>query len=191
MGPIPNSYRVVLASEQQPNAMEVANRSIFIYKMFLVRRGRWPTSYISFPNSNQATHISITHKITNYFVSVNTSRSRQNGRHFADDIFKCSFLNEKGWTSLNISLTFVPNVRINNIPALVQIMAWRRPGATNRMTIRLETSSQTGKFKSMLKSLTNMKYKYISTILKIFSSNFYLYNDHKNVFKNGLPNSIT
>ena len=27
-----------------------------------------------------------------------------------------------------ISLKFVPKIRINNIPALVQIMAWRRPG---------------------------------------------------------------
>ena len=30
--------------------------------------------------------------------------------------------------SINISLTFVPKGQINNIPALVQIMAWRRPG---------------------------------------------------------------
>ena len=60
--------------------------------------------------------------------SVNTLRPRQNGRHFADDIFKCIFLNENAWMSLKISLKFVPKVRINNIPALVQIMAWRRPG---------------------------------------------------------------
>ena len=32
------------------------------------------------------------------------------------------------WTSINISLKFVPKGLINNIPALVQIMAWRRPG---------------------------------------------------------------
>ena len=60
--------------------------------------------------------------------SVNTLRTRQNGRHFVDDIFKCIFLNENVWTSLKISLKFVPNIWINNIPALVQIMAWRRPG---------------------------------------------------------------
>ena len=30
--------------------------------------------------------------------------------------------------SINISLKFVPKGLINNIPALVQIMAWRRPG---------------------------------------------------------------
>ena len=59
---------------------------------------------------------------------VNTLRPRQNGRYFADDIFKCISLNENAWISLKISLKFVPKVRINNIPALVQIMAWRRPG---------------------------------------------------------------
>ena len=59
---------------------------------------------------------------------VNTLRPRQNGRHFPEDIFKCIFLNENVWISLKISLKFVPMVRINNIPALVQIMAWHRPG---------------------------------------------------------------
>ena len=58
----------------------------------------------------------------------NTLKPRQNGRHFADDIFKCIFLNENAWISRKISLKFVPMVQINNIPALVQIMAWRRPG---------------------------------------------------------------
>ena len=61
-------------------------------------------------------------------VWLNTLRPRQNGRHFADDIFKCIFLNENARISLKISLKFVPKVRINDIPALVQIMAWRRPG---------------------------------------------------------------
>ena len=59
---------------------------------------------------------------------VNTLRLRQNGCHFADNIFKCIFLTENVWISINISLKFVPKVQINNIPALVQIMAWRRPG---------------------------------------------------------------
>ena len=59
---------------------------------------------------------------------VNTLRTRQNVRHFPDDIFKCIFLNENEWISIKISLKFVPKVRINNTPALVRIMAWRRPG---------------------------------------------------------------
>ena len=61
-------------------------------------------------------------------LHINTLRPRQNGRHFADNIFKCIFLNENAWISLKISLKFVPKVQINNIPALVQIMAWRRSG---------------------------------------------------------------
>ena len=59
---------------------------------------------------------------------VNTLGPRQNGHHFADDIFKCIFLNENVWISIKILLKFVPKGPINNIPSLVQIMAWRHPG---------------------------------------------------------------
>ena len=45
-----------------------------------------------------------------------------------DNIFKCIFLNANVWISIKISLKFVPKGPINNIPALVQIMAWRHPG---------------------------------------------------------------
>ena len=54
--------------------------------------------------------------------SVNTLRPRQNGRHFADAIFKCIFLNENVWIPIKISLKFVPQGPLSNIPALVQIM---------------------------------------------------------------------
>ena len=60
--------------------------------------------------------------------SFNTLRLRQNGRHFADDIFKWIFLNENVWIPIQISRKFVPQSPIHNIPSLVQIMAWRRPG---------------------------------------------------------------
>ena len=58
----------------------------------------------------------------------NTSRPRRNERHLADDIFKHFFLNENVLISIKISLKCIPNGPINNIPALVQIMAWRRSG---------------------------------------------------------------
>ena len=58
---------------------------------------------------------------------LNTLRQRQNGRHFPDDIFRCIFLNENVWISINISLKFVLKGPINKIPALVQIMAWHHP----------------------------------------------------------------
>ena len=59
---------------------------------------------------------------------VNTLRPRQNGRHVADDIFKCIFLNENILIPTKISLNYVPYGLIDNMAALVQIMAWRRPG---------------------------------------------------------------
>ena len=68
----------------------------------------WPTLHMSF--------------------RINTLRPRQNGRHLADDVFQCTFLYENVWISLKVSLKFVPEVPINNIPALVQIMAWCRSG---------------------------------------------------------------
>ena len=68
------------------------------------------------------------HCICVYKMQVNTLRPRQNGRHFPDGIFKYTFLNENVWISIKISLKFVPKGPINNIPSLVQIMAWHRPG---------------------------------------------------------------
>ena len=59
---------------------------------------------------------------------INTLWPIQNGRDFPDNIFKCIFFHENLWISLKISLKFVPKFRIINIPSLVQIMAWRRPG---------------------------------------------------------------
>ena len=71
----------------------------------------------------------------------NTLRPRHDGRHFADAIFKCIFLNENISIAIKISLKFVPKVPINNIPALVQIMAWRLPGdkpLSEPMIVRLQ-----------------------------------------------------
>ena len=63
-----------------------------------------------------------------HVITFNTLRPIQNGRHFADDVLKCIFLNENVWISLDISLKFVPKGPINNIPSLVQIMTCCRPG---------------------------------------------------------------
>ena len=73
---------------------------------------------------------------------VNTLRLRQNGRHFVNDSFKCIFLNENVWMLLHISLKFVPEGSIKNIPALVQIMAWHQWGnkpLSEPMMVRLPT----------------------------------------------------
>ena len=59
-----------------------------------------------------------------HYQFINTLRPRQNGRHFPDDIFKCISFNENIWISIKISL----KGPINKNPALVQRVAWRRPG---------------------------------------------------------------
>ena len=72
----------------------------------------------------------ISNKLGYYWndLQFNTLKPRQSGHHFQDDISKCIFVSENVWISLKISLRFVPNVPTNNIPALVHIMAWHRPG---------------------------------------------------------------
>ena len=72
----------------------------------------------------------------------NTLSPRRNRSHFADDIFKCIFLNENVWIPIKISLKFVPRGPINNIPALIQIMACRLDGAkplSESMMVSLST----------------------------------------------------
>ena len=110
------------------------------------------------------------------FSVFNTLRPRQNGHHFADDIFKCIFLNENVWIPINISLKFVPKGQINNIPALVQIMAWRRPGdkpLSEPMMVSLPTHicvtrPQWVKRESILVcSLKQQTFKYITKKLTI------------------------
>ena len=62
------------------------------------------------------------------YICQHWLKPRQSGRQFADDIFECNFLNENIWIPIKFSLLFVPYGLINNIPALVQIMAWRLSG---------------------------------------------------------------
>ena len=66
--------------------------------------------------------------ILSWFGLVNTLRPSLNGGHCTDDNFKRVFLNENVKISIEISLKPVPKGRINIIPSLVQIMAWRWPG---------------------------------------------------------------
>ena len=47
---------------------------------------------------------------------------------WADGIFKRIFLNGTHKMPIKIALTFVPKGQINNVPALLQTMAWRWPG---------------------------------------------------------------
>ena len=53
------------------------------------------------------------------YLDINALWPRQNGRHFADDIFKCIFVNEKFCILTTISVNFGPKGPIDNNPALV------------------------------------------------------------------------
>ena len=97
-------------------------------EIFLLSRGllifSWRCFYHKMP-----CHMRQIHWLPSSALSLlNTLRPRLNCRHFADDIFRCIFLNENEWMLLMISLKFVPKVRIENIPTLVSIMAWCRSG---------------------------------------------------------------
>ena len=50
------------------------------------------------------------------------------GAILAEDNFKCIFLNEYDRIPIQISLRFAFRSSIDNKPALVQVMAWRRIG---------------------------------------------------------------
>ena len=76
---------------------------------------------------------------SSWFLS--TLMPRQNGRHFVD-ISKWTFLNENIRILIETFLKFVTMGPIDNIQALVQIMAWHRPGdkpLPEPMTVNLVT----------------------------------------------------
>ena len=46
----------------------------------------------------------------------------------AEDYFKCILLNKNDRIVIRVSLKFVPRSPVDNKPALVQVLAWRRIG---------------------------------------------------------------
>ena len=56
----------------------------------------------------------------------NTLRSKQNGRHFAGDISLFMFLYENCCIWIKMSLKIVTKILFNNMPALLQIIAWHQ-----------------------------------------------------------------
>ena len=61
------------------------------------------------------------------FVSIpviNSSSPGQNGRQFANNIFKCIIVNEKFCILIQISLKFVSKGPIDKKSAFLEVMAW-------------------------------------------------------------------
>ena len=66
-------------------------------------------------NNNHAKH----RYVTLFNDNINSSPpGRQNGLHYADDVFKCIFMNEKLRILGRISQKFVPKGPIGNKPTL-------------------------------------------------------------------------
>ena len=77
-------------------------------------------------------HVSSTGKLHDSLSSVwplslHVYWNRDKWPPFSRRNLKCIFFNENVYISIDISLRFVPQCQIYNIPALVQIMAWRLP----------------------------------------------------------------
>ena len=51
-------------------------------------------------------------KHTDFTISINTLRPRQNGRHIAEDIFKCIFVNKNVRSPIKFSLKSVPKAQL-------------------------------------------------------------------------------
>ena len=124
----------ILQSCTEPSKYHFSSASIYIWYIEVVRHIEESVSWNWFRKS--LVHCSSPSS------PLNTLRPRQNEQHFADDIFKRIFFNENFWILIKISLKFVPKGPINNIPAFVQIMAWRRSGdkpLSERMMANLPT----------------------------------------------------
>ena len=89
---------------------------------------RWPGAHTpqGISSHNAGLHLIMPPCILSQFVI--TLRQMQNGHRFAEGTLKHIFLNENVIILNKISLKFVPKGPFNNLPALVQIMAWRRSG---------------------------------------------------------------
>ena len=103
-------------------------KRILIDKKFLISIQISVTFVSMGPIDDQAALVQVIARVNNKNWGFNSSPSRHNGRCFADDIFRCIFVNDVFCILIRISLKFVPKDLIDNKPAFVQIMTWRRIG---------------------------------------------------------------
>ena len=110
------------------------------------RNARWHMAKAPPPgqvNMNSVVWLPIDqHELWRHCEGIVAKTLKQNVCHFADDTFNYIFLNGNVRFSIKISLRLVPKSPFNNIPALVQLMAWRLPGdrpLSEPMIIRLLT----------------------------------------------------
>ena len=111
-----------LESNFTDSAPDITSKFASEYLFFSHMAGANELSYSVIPMAGHVVGISFLSSLFDLImICLNTLRPRQNGRHFADNMFKCIFLNEYVWILNEISPKFVPKGSINNNPALFQI----------------------------------------------------------------------
>ena len=100
----------------------VDRRMVFIWS--LIHGSGWSRLIKAEPGDNRPNN---DHHEVGRSHLLNPLRPRQNGRPFRRRHFRTHFWGWNNSIPIEISRKFVPRGPINNIPALVQIMAWRRP----------------------------------------------------------------
>ena len=101
---------------------------------FIIQQTSWYSSQISLLRDgfvNQMHPRILLLSLMSYVLYVANSSPPppgQNGRHFANDNFRCIFVNETFCIFHKFSLKFVPGGVIDNNPVLAYIVAWRRIG---------------------------------------------------------------
>ena len=114
-------YRAASWSTQKYLLMVVMQRLII-----MLANGFNCATHLVIPSTHEAAY-TLQDKLSNHHT-IKSSTPGQNGHHFTDNIFRSIFWNEKFCLLINMSLKFVPKGPIDNKPALVQVMAWRRTG---------------------------------------------------------------
>ena len=106
--------RKCLVRASRVRSGESGTPSTIIYTRWSSRRYELgcdtPVLRTSFPGLGLRTTMASQKCLNTFRISINSSPYEQNGRHFADALFRCIFVNERFCTLIKISLKFVPKV---------------------------------------------------------------------------------
>ena len=99
--------------------MEYDGTKYLAYKCYFRVKSYERQNVISRHNDEQG-QIPFLYDTSTWETYTNASLTWQNGRHFADDVFRCIFVAEKFCILIKISLKCVPKSPIDHNPALLR-----------------------------------------------------------------------
>ena len=124
-----NVFEMLMTSCQTAATIDIRSLDLYrsAYPDFASLRNPWTASFSIILTSFLRVCLINNILLQATICHLRTLTPRQNGHRFSDDIFNRSF-NENCCILIKISLKYVIKGPIDNIAALVQIMAWRRTG---------------------------------------------------------------